>query len=79
MAFGRKDLETVIGTKVDMSMIKNQDMVFSIGLLVMSIREIMIMISGMDMVKCFGLMEASIKVNGKMEFKKDKVYVQVCR
>jgi hypothetical protein len=50
-------------------MIKNQDMVYLHGQLVMYIKEIINQINVMDMVKCIGMMGVITKGNGKMEYK----------
>lgn len=50
-------------------MIKNQDMVYLHGQLVMFIKVIINQINVMDMVKCIGMMGVIIKGNGKMEYK----------
>ena len=64
MVFGKEALEVVINIKANIKMIKNKDMVFSHGAMVMSIKEITLMILDKDMEKCIGVMALFIKVTG---------------
>jgi hypothetical protein len=50
--------------RVNISMIKNVDMVYSNGEMVIYIKEIFLMMFVMDMVKCIGVMGLIIRVCG---------------
>ncbi len=69
---GNVVLEIVINIKVNIQMIKNLDMVYLHGQLVMFIKVIINLMYEMDMVKCIGMMVVIIKDNGEMEYNMDK-------
>ncbi len=63
-AFGNEEWATPINIKDNINKIKNKDMEYLFGKMVMYIKEIFQMTCEMVTVKCIGLMENFIKVNG---------------
>jgi hypothetical protein len=64
MEYGKKGLAIVINMRGSIKMIKSGDLVFSLGLLEICIKEIIMVMLETDMVKCIGQMEVIIKDNG---------------
>jgi hypothetical protein len=67
--YGKINIKIVINIKDNIKMIKNKDMGFLSGLMVMYIKDNILMITEKDMAKCIGLMGVGIKANGRMEYK----------
>lgn len=66
-------MRTLRNMKVCIQMIKNADMVYSLGKMVIFTRGVTLTIADMDMDRCIGRIHAITRVNGKMVSKNNKV------
>lgn len=71
--YGKREPEIVINIKVNIKAIKNGDMEFLLGQMVISIKAVIKETWEMVMDKCFGKMGAIIKDNGKAAFNMGRV------